>query len=79
MTANQEIVAYLEDLLDHEAGCEAENCPRCESLRAICQAVRNTIFAEVMFPQVTIAARNQVCERELPAAGGAAASLPRAA
>lgn len=78
MTANQEIAAYLDHLLEHEASCEREDCPHCESLRNICQAVRNLMFSEVTYPQVTIA-RSQARERERSSASTSASSLPQAA
>jgi len=78
MTANREIAAYLEDLLDHQAGCQVENCARCQTLGNICQAVRNLIFSEVVFPHVAIAAQSRTRECDVPAVT-AAASLPRAA
>ena len=79
MTANSEIAVYLEDLLDHEAGCKEETCARCQSLRNICQAVQTLIFSQVIFPRVAIAAKSRARELDSPATSAAAASPPRAA
>jgi hypothetical protein len=79
MTANSEIAVYLEDLLDHEAGCNEETCARCQSLRNICQAVRTMIFSHVAFPRVAIAAKSRARELDIQATSATAASLPGAA
>lgn len=77
MTAHDEIAIYLEDLLEHESGCTLENCPRCQSLANVCEAVKELIFSEVHYPQAAMAARQAVVDLET--ATGAVAILPRAA
>lgn len=77
MTAHDEIAVYLEDLLAHESGCTLENCPRCQSLANVCEAVQNLIFSEVDYPEVAMAARRRA--GDFSSAKEAVAIMPRAA
>ena len=77
MRASDEMSIYLQDLIDHERCCEVEDCPLCQSAQNIYRLARNLIFAEVVYPDVTLAAKARVT---VPAtAAAAAASAPRAA
>ena len=74
MRASDEMAVYLQDLIDHERSCGVEDCPLCQSAQNIYRLARNLIFAEVVYPDVTFAAKARVT---IPAA--AAACAPRAA
>jgi len=79
MRASDEMSVYLEELIDHERCCEVEDCPLCQSARNIYRLARNLIFAEVVYPDVTLAAKARVAKPAAAAAAGRTVSAPRAA
>jgi hypothetical protein len=44
MDADEEVVAYLQALIDHYHDCTLDDCPRCALIRGACENVRNRIF-----------------------------------
>jgi hypothetical protein len=80
MRASDEMSMYLQDLIDHERCCEVEDCPLCQSAQNVYRLARNLIFAEVVYPDVTLAAKSRVAQ-PVGAAATAAAGVcsPRAA
>ena len=79
MGANDEMAIYLEGLLEHERACEMENCALCQSAHRVYRLVRNLIFSEVVYPDVTIAARARVKQVGNPTTSAATLPIPRAA
>ena len=57
MDTDSEIRQYLWDLLDHESGCEQENCAVCLSAQGLYQLIRSRIFGAAVFPEMAIRAR----------------------
>lgn len=57
MSGNDEIRGFLDYLVEHERECARENCPLCQSARNVYESVRNVIFSDVSYPNVTITAR----------------------
>lgn len=57
MSSNDEIVIYLDSLLEHRAGCRAEHCPACLALQGILENIRYQMFSGPIFPEVMIATR----------------------
>jgi hypothetical protein len=57
MSSNDEIVIYLDSLLEHRAGCRAERCPACFALQGILENIRYQMFSGPVFPEVMIATR----------------------
>ena len=78
MSANDEIRGFLEHLVDHERDCARENCPICQSAQNMYESVRNVIFSDVSYPNVTITARRQAAQGAI-AAPGARKSAKKAA
>jgi hypothetical protein len=50
MNANEEIVAYLRGLFDHQIDCPMANCPTCALVREMCESVRQRIFGYPAVP-----------------------------
>ena len=44
MDGDDEIIDYLQSLLDHEFDCDLDACPVCGRLRGVCKIVRQRIF-----------------------------------
>jgi hypothetical protein len=44
MDGDDEIMDYLQSLLDHELDCDLDACPVCGRLRGVCNVVRQRIF-----------------------------------
>src|SRR5262245_52713577 len=44
MSADAEIITYLHVLLDHQADCNAENCPACATMQDVCKTLSQRIF-----------------------------------
>ena len=59
MRVNIEMRAYLEELLDHERACDAENCGLCRSAHEIYEVVRGLVFSSVAYPHIRIAVRRR--------------------
>lgn len=78
MRASDEISVYLQDLIEHEQSCEVEDCPLCQSAENVYRLARNLIFAEVVYPDVTLAAKQRIAQPASAAAAGATFT-PRAA
>jgi hypothetical protein len=76
MRASDEMSVYLQDMIEHERSCELEDCPLCQSAQNLYRLARNLIFAEVVYPDVTLAAKARAAK---PAAAAAGACAPRAA
>lgn len=57
MSGNDEIRGFLDYLVEHERDCARENCPVCQSAQNVYESVRNVIFSDVSYPEVTITAR----------------------
>lgn len=79
MSANDEMQVYLEELLAHERNCDVENCGLCQSAQNVYRLVRNLVFAEVLYPDMTIARRGGVHGSPDPQPPAAARSVRRAA
>jgi hypothetical protein len=79
MRASDEMSAYLQDLIEHERSCEVEDCPLCQSARNVYRLARNLIFAEVVYPDVTLAAKQRATQPASAAAAGDTVFAPRAA
>lgn len=79
MTVNEEMAVYIAGLIEHERECDLEGCLLCQSAENVYRLARNIVFSEVVYPDVTVAARARV-----RAAAGAPppvrkAAAPRAA
>ena len=57
MNSDQELLVYLDSLLNHQCPTAFEGCTACESLNRILQAVQSHIFSGVIYPEVTLRAR----------------------
>jgi hypothetical protein len=57
MTADDEIVFYLDSLLEHYSECELEDCSSCSTLLGIAGSIRERLFSGHVYAQVMIAAR----------------------
>ena len=44
MDADNEVVAYLETLIDHYQDCAHDHCAECDIVKGICEFVRQRIF-----------------------------------
>jgi hypothetical protein len=44
MDGDDEIMDYLQSLLDHEIDCNLNGCPLCLTLQGVCRIVRKRIF-----------------------------------
>jgi len=44
MDGDNEIMDYLQSLLDHNIDCDLDGCPLCITLRRVCRIVRQRIF-----------------------------------
>jgi len=44
-----EIANYFRGLLDHEAGCQAMNCPSCGALQRVVEAIRERLFGSTPY------------------------------
>jgi|KBSSwiStaDraftv2_1062776.scaffolds.fasta_scaffold657363_2 hypothetical protein len=58
MSSNDEILIYLDSLLEHRAVCRAEHCPACLSLQGILEGIRYQMFSGPIYPEVMIATRS---------------------
>ena len=79
MSANDETRAYLYYLLDHQRGCESEDCLACRSARNILELTRNLIFSAVAYPQVALTGQRKAAHAAVAASGGRKGSARRAA
>ena len=78
MKANDETRAYLYYLLDHQRGCELEDCLACRSARNILELTRNLLFSAVPYPQVALTGQRKTAHAAT-ASGGGRKSARRAA
>jgi hypothetical protein len=78
MSGNDEIRGFLDYLVDHERDCARENCPVCQSARNVYESVRNVIFSDVSYPNVTITARRESAQA-IGATGASRKSAKKAA
>lgn len=69
MSGNDEIRGFVDFLVDHERDCARENCPICQSAQNVYESVRNVIFSDVSYPNVTITARRQAAQAATAAPG----------
>ena len=58
MNSDQELLVYLDFLLNHECPPAFEACTACESLNRILQAVKSLIYSGVIYPEVTLRSRS---------------------
>ena len=58
LNSDQELLGYLDSLLNHECPTAFEDCTACESLNRILQAVKSHIFSGVIFPEMTLRSRS---------------------
>ena len=58
MNSDQELLVYLDSLLNHECPTDFEGCTACESLNRILQAVKSLIYSGVIYPEVTLRSRS---------------------
>lgn len=79
LLANDDMRVYLQELIQHECACDAENCGFCQSAHHVYELVRSLIFSEVAYPEVTILARGRVTEAGNHAPGGGSFPMSRAA
>ena len=54
MNAEQEMMDYLESLLQHRKACDDEACSSCSTLQGICDLIRKQIFAGPIYPEVPV-------------------------
>ena len=78
MSANDETRAYLYYLLDHQRGCESEDCLACSAARNILELTRNLLFSAVPYPQVALTGQRKAAQAAA-ASGGRKGSARRAA
>ncbi len=77
--ANDEMRVYLQELMEHERTCDAEDCGVCESAHNVYQVVRSLVFSEIVYPDVAIAARGWMVDDMKGTAPTATFSISRAA
>lgn len=75
MSSNDEILIYLDSLLEHRAVCRDERCPACLSLQGILESIRYQMFSGPIFPEVMIATRS-VAAQEFPLTGESTGAAP---
>jgi len=64
MNGDDEILSYLEYLVDHKSGCNSESCPSCTALQTVIDSVRYRLFeARAILPVTT---GELGLERDLP-------------
>lgn len=78
MSANDETRAYLYYVLDHQRGCEAEDCLACRAARNILEVTRNLLFSAVPYPQVALTGHRKAAQATTTS-GGRKGSARRAA
>jgi hypothetical protein len=71
MSANDEMRAFLNQLLRHQQECTAENCANCQAAQHVYEFTRNMIFSVVAYPQVALTGGRR------PAAAASAAGSGR--
>lgn len=67
MNADDEILLYLQFLLEHKADCQAERCSSCLALDGILECIRYQMFSGPVFPEVMISTRGIPSTRRQPA------------
>jgi len=58
MNSDQELLVYLDSLLNHQCPTAFEGCTACESLNRILQAAKSHIYSGVIYPEVTLRSRS---------------------
>jgi DNA-binding helix-hairpin-helix protein with protein kinase domain len=66
MTADEEIVFYLDSLLEHYSECELEDCSSCSTLLGIAGSIRERLFSGHVYAQVMIATRRPSASPVVP-------------
>jgi hypothetical protein len=79
MSANDETRAYIYYLLEHQRGCESEDCLACRSAKNILESARSLIFSAVAYPQVALTGQRKPAHAAVAAGGGRRGSTRRAA
>lgn len=69
MSSDDEILLYLQSLLEHKADCQGERCSLCLALEGILEGIRYRMFSGPAFPEFMISTRGRQNPATQPAGG----------